>query len=189
MDTSTALIGAIFVLAGLGVTGMGLPTVAIALLSSFLSPVAAASILLIPLLFTNIAQVMQGGFKTSLLRRLRYYLVAVIGATTVGAYLMANTAIPNGDVQIGCVLVVYALVTLTGVSLVVSSAMETVLSPLASATTGVITGMTGIFVIPGPLPPGLAARKRRDGASARIVLHRFHCWTLAGVDGQQSSGL
>ena len=48
----------VFVLAGgvKGVTGMGLPTVAVSLLGLWMSPVQAVALLVIPSLATNIAQ-------------------------------------------------------------------------------------------------------------------------------------
>jgi hypothetical protein len=150
MDPLILLIGATFLIAGFvkGVTGMGLPTVAMALLSAFLSPVAAASILLLPSLITNVAQVVQGGYRSSLLRRMRFFLIATMAATTAGTSLMSNEAVPNSDLLLGSVLILYAVVALSGVSIVVSKASEPVLAPLVGVTTGVITGATGIFVIP-----------------------------------------
>lgn len=50
------LAGVTFLLAGLvkGVTGMGLPTVAMGVLGALLSPATAAAMLLLPSLITNI---------------------------------------------------------------------------------------------------------------------------------------
>ena len=51
-----------FFLAGTvkGVTGMGLPTVAMGILGAILPPVAAASILIIPSFVTNVWQLLAG---------------------------------------------------------------------------------------------------------------------------------
>jgi uncharacterized membrane protein YfcA len=48
--------GLTFFLAGIvqGVTGMGLPTVAMGLLGAFMSPVAAAGLLILPSFVTNV---------------------------------------------------------------------------------------------------------------------------------------
>eukprot|EP01038_Epipyxis_sp_PR26KG_P018852 gene18852-26694_t len=61
-----------FVLAGgvKGVTGMGLPTVAVSLLGLWMPPVQAAALLVIPSLATNIAQC-RGPPLRSLFSRLR----------------------------------------------------------------------------------------------------------------------
>lgn len=57
------MIAATFVLAGMvkGVTGMGLPTVAMGILGSLISPVAAAAMLLLPSLISNVFQFGGGG--------------------------------------------------------------------------------------------------------------------------------
>ena len=51
-------VAAVFVLAGLvkGVTGMGLPTVSVSLLALWMAPPAAAALLVMPSLMTNLAQ-------------------------------------------------------------------------------------------------------------------------------------
>lgn len=64
-DFSTPMlfvIAATFLAAGLGkgVTGMGLPTVAMAVLGALVSPLAAASLLVIPSLVTNVWQFLAG---------------------------------------------------------------------------------------------------------------------------------
>lgn len=63
---------ATFLLAGTvkGVTGMGLPTVAMALLGAMMSPVAAAAMLIVPSFVTNLWQLLSGPDVSGLLRRL-----------------------------------------------------------------------------------------------------------------------
>ena len=59
---SLAVAGAVFVLAGFvkGVLGMGLPTVAMGLLSVFMAPAYAAALLVVPSLVTNVWQIHSG---------------------------------------------------------------------------------------------------------------------------------
>ena len=59
MDSLQAtLVVAVFAIAGIvkGISGMGLPTVAVSLLGLFMSPAHAAALLVLPSLATNIAQ-------------------------------------------------------------------------------------------------------------------------------------
>src|SRR5439155_11491499 len=60
--TSTVFIAAVFVVAGgvKGMAGLGLPTVAMGLLSLALPPSEAASLLLLPSLVTNVWQALAG---------------------------------------------------------------------------------------------------------------------------------
>jgi uncharacterized membrane protein YfcA len=52
------LVAVVFAIAGVvkGISGMGLPTVAMSLLGLFLSPAQAATLLVVPSLATNVAQ-------------------------------------------------------------------------------------------------------------------------------------
>lgn len=56
------LLSAIFLIAGMvkGVTGMGLPTVAMSLLGLMMSPASAAALLVLPSFITNVWQCFAG---------------------------------------------------------------------------------------------------------------------------------
>jgi uncharacterized membrane protein YfcA len=71
-----------FFLAGMvkGVTGMGLPTVAMGILGAVIPPVAAASMLIIPSFVTNVWQLYAGPRFADLV--LRLWLSPVVGLTT-----------------------------------------------------------------------------------------------------------
>lgn len=108
------MIAMTFVLAGMvkGVTGMGLPTVAMGILGSLISPVAAAAMLLLPSLVSNLFQFGGGGNTRALLKRLWPMLFTVVIAT-----LLASARITGGDTSrtqfaLGLALMIYALWTL-----------------------------------------------------------------------------
>lgn len=78
---------AIFILAGLvkGFTGVGLPMVAIPLLSQIVDPATAITVVVGPAAASNVVQSLRGGYLPALLKRfwsLCLALVVVIGATT-----------------------------------------------------------------------------------------------------------
>src|SRR5690606_4573226 len=81
-----------FLVAGMvkGVTGMGLPTVAMGLLGTVMPPVAAAAILVIPSFVTNVWQLVSGPATARLLRRLWPMMLAVVLGTIGGAALLAR---------------------------------------------------------------------------------------------------
>ena len=83
----------VFVLAGAvkGVTGMGLPTVAIGLLGLLMTPGQAAALLIVPSLITNIWQFVAGPHRLRILRRLWLMLTAIVVATWATAGLIANS--------------------------------------------------------------------------------------------------
>jgi len=144
------LIGATFLLAGLvkGVIGMGLPTVAVGLLAIVLAPVEAAAILVVPSLVTNVWQLLAGPRFGALARRLWPMMAGVVLGTVAGAGVLTGNIAGLAKIGLGIVLVVYALVGLAGLRLSVASRHEGWLGPLTGAVTGLITGATGVFVIP-----------------------------------------
>ena len=88
---------ATFFAAGLvkGVTGMGLPTVAMGVLGALLSPLAAASLLIVPSFVTNVWQLFAGPSFGLLLRRLWPMMLAVVVGTLLG-----STWIAGGDTAV-----------------------------------------------------------------------------------------
>lgn len=145
-----ALLVTVFVLAGLvkGVTGMGLPTVAMGLLGSVLSPVAAASLLFVPTLVTNLWQIFAGPPIGGIVRRLWPMLLAVVLATVAGAAWLVRADARWTGMALGGALIVYAVYALVAPALRVPPPLERWLSPLVGAASGLVTGATGVFVVP-----------------------------------------
>jgi uncharacterized protein len=145
-----AIIGATFVLAGLmkGVTGMGLPTVAVGLLGLWMTPAEAAALLLVPSAVTNLWQFATGANRRILLRRMATMLLAIAAATAAAAGFVANDRSGAASAALGAALVVYAILGLAKLRIAVPARLEPWLSPIIGAATGVVTGATGVLVIP-----------------------------------------
>lgn len=139
-----------FLLAGTvkGAIGLGLPTVAMGLLGLLMRPAEAAALLLVPSLITNLWQLMQGPHVGKLLRRLWGMLVAIALGTLAGAGLMTGTGGQHTALALGIALMLYALLGLWRLTLLIPPTLERWVGPLVGIVTGLITGATGIFVIP-----------------------------------------
>jgi uncharacterized membrane protein YfcA len=141
----------VFLLAGMvkGLTGMGLPTVAVAMLSLVMTPVEAAALLIVPSLLTNVWQLLSGAPVYPLWRRLWPMMAGIcIGTgagTLVGGALAVDAKMASGG--LGVALVAYAAMGLLAVRWRLRSS-EGVMSPAVGALTGAITAATGVFVIP-----------------------------------------
>lgn len=150
LDFSILLIAATFLAAGIvkGVTGMGLPTVAMGVLGALVSPLAAASLLIVPSFVTNVWQLLAGRSLGPLVRRLWPMMFAVVAGTIMGSSLLAGgeTRVTTG--ALGAALMIYSLYTLFARQLRVTARLEPILSPLIGGATGLVTGGTGVFVIP-----------------------------------------
>ena len=152
MENSALLIAVTitFVFAGFikGVTGMGLPTVAMGVLGAMISPLAAASLLIVPSLVTNIWQLFAGPHFGNVLKRLWPMMLAIVIGTIAGSSLLTGGNTGVTTTALGAALVVYALYTLFARQLRVPPSMEPWLSPVIGLITGIVTGGTGVFVIP-----------------------------------------
>jgi uncharacterized membrane protein YfcA len=144
------IIALTFFLAGIvkGVTGMGLPTVAMGILGAITSPVSAASLLVIPSFVTNFWQLFTGPDFLALMKRLWLMMLGIVVGTLAGSWLLTSTNTEYASVGLGSALVLYAVHSLWAKPLSVPARLERLLSPVIGLTTGVITGGTGMFVIP-----------------------------------------
>jgi uncharacterized membrane protein YfcA len=145
-----ALVSAIFFAAGIvkGVLGMGLPTVAMGLLGLLMPVPQAAGLLTVPSIVTNVWQAARGGGVAALVRQLWPFLLGIAAGVAVAG------AVPVGDdglarMLLGACLVLYGVSGLVGWRLPRTPARAAAASGTAvGAITGVITGWTGVFVLP-----------------------------------------
>lgn len=144
------LIVATYLLAGAvkGVIGMGLPTVAMAVLASLITPAQAAAILIAPSFATNIWQMVAGPHLVGLLKRLAGMLLGVFVGGWLGAGIISSANAKHAAVGLGLALVVYAVIGLSKVKFSVSRRSEIWLGPLVGLATGYVMAATGVFVIP-----------------------------------------
>ena len=139
-----------FLAAGLvkGVTGMGLPTVAMGLLSVVMPPAAAAALLVIPSFVTNVWQWLAGPSAAHLLRRLWPMMASIVLGTVAGAALLVRVDPLWSGLALGIALLVYASYALVSPALSIPARVEPWLSPIVGLITGAVTGATGVFVMP-----------------------------------------
>ncbi|GAB5471444.1 MAG: sulfite exporter TauE/SafE family protein [Rhodospirillales bacterium] len=143
----------VFLLAGTvkGVVGFGLPTVALALLTAGLGLEAAMALLLFPSLVTNLWQALAGGQALAICRRIWPFLLPATLAIPLGGLILAGTSALTLTALLGALLMAYALLGLFKVSLTLAPRQEAWVGPLAGLCNGLLTGMTGSFVVPGLL--------------------------------------
>lgn len=183
-----ALVFAIFLLAGWikGVVGMGLPTVAMGALGLVMAPVQAAALLVIPSLVTNVWQFAAGPAKLSTLRRLASMLVFVCAGTALGIHFLTSGSSRWPSVGLGSVLVLYALIALLLPKVSIPARSERSLSPVVGGITGILTGATGVFVVPAV--PYLSALGLSKDELVQALGLSFTVSTIALAVGLGSTG-
>jgi len=151
--TSIIAAGIIFIIAGSvkGVIGLGLPTISLSLLTAVIDLPIAMALMLIPSFVTNIWQAVVGGkFKDTLVRIWPFLLIAA-GTVWIGALSLTRVNLSLLSAFLGGLLIVYSVLNLTGFRLIIKSQHEYWIGGLIGIVNGVLTGMTGSFVVPGVL--------------------------------------
>lgn len=153
LDTSLlplTIVALTFLLAGFvkGVIGLGLPTIAVGLLSLVMPPAQAVVILVIPSFVTNVWQLAAGPSFRPLARRLWSMMAGVCLGTWAGIGFLTGNGGHQATAALGVSLAIYAMLGLVKVRFSVSRRAEPWASPLVGLLTGLVTGATGVFVIP-----------------------------------------
>jgi len=142
-----------FLIAGLvkGVIGLGLPSIAIGLLALLMSPAQAAALMIFPSLVTNVWQMFVGSYLLVLLRRMWSLLAMSALGVWLGGGILTSANSRYAALGLGLALVVYAALGLSSIRFSVPRHHEWWLNPIIGLATGLISGATGVFVIPaGP---------------------------------------
>jgi hypothetical protein len=188
------LIAAVFLLAGWvkGVVGMGLPTVAMGALGLVMSPVQAATLLVVPSLVTNVWQFVAGPSKQAVMRRFASMMLLVCLGTAIGIQFLTSGSSRWPSLALGSVLALYAVIALFLPKFSVSQKAELRLSPIVGGVTGILAGATGVFVVPAV--PYLSALGLTKDELIQALGLSFTVSTVAlavalGASGSFSSGI
>lgn len=148
LPIATALV---FFLAGgvKGVIGLGLPTVSLGLLTAITDLTTAMALMVVPSFVTNLWQGLVGGHLWTLLRRLWPFLLPAAGMIFVGAQALSLVDLGLLSMLLGALLIAYAGLALTGFRLSLTPRQERWAGPSFGFVNGILTGLTGSFVVPG----------------------------------------
>ncbi|MBH3441200.1 MULTISPECIES: sulfite exporter TauE/SafE family protein [Pseudomonas] len=140
----------VFLLAGIikGVLGMGLPTVAVALLVLVMTPGEASALLLIPSLVTNLWQLYGGPALGQLISRLWLMMVMLCLGTLLTVRWLTESENVFIPAMLGLILIVYGCMGLCAYRLPTVSESGGFVSGAVGFVTGLITGATSVFVVP-----------------------------------------
>ena len=144
-------VGAVFLLAGMvkGTIGLGLPSISLGLLAATMDLKLAMILLLAPNVITNLWQAFVGGHFMMLLKRLWLFLLCAAVAIWLGSAALELVDAKALGALLGLLLVVYALLGLLRPPLSLPARHEIWAGPLVGGINGVLTGLTGSFVVPG----------------------------------------
>ena len=148
-----AIAAGAFTLAGFvkGVVGFGFPVITLIILTLTIGLLDAVAIIVIPTIVTNIWQGLSGPYLKDITERMwLYFLVAMTFIWLTAPYL-TKVDVRWPTAMLGAVLFIFALSRLLQVSITVSRRWERPLSVPLGAINGMLTGMTGSFMVPSVL--------------------------------------
>ncbi len=150
---SLAIAAIAFTVAGFvkGVVGFGFPVITLIILTLSFGLLDALAITVIPTIVTNTWQGLSGPYLRDILRRMwLYFATAMLFIGLSSAYL-TSIDVRWPTAMLGIVLVVFALSRLLNVRIRVPENRERPLSILLGACNGMLTGLTGSFMVPSVL--------------------------------------
>jgi hypothetical protein len=143
-------------------------------------------LLVIPSLITNVWQYVSGRNRLILLRRTWPMLLTICLATWAATSLITGAGSGHAAAWLGAALIVYGAVGLGKARLYVPRRYEIWLAPAVGAATGIVTGATGVFVIPA-VPYLQALGFERDDL-VQVLGLSFTASTIALAAGLASHG-
>lgn len=146
----TAIVGTFF-LAGTvkGAVGMGMTMLPVGVLTAVLDLTTAMALLIVPALSTNFWQAITGGHGRVLIVRLWPFFVFATATILLGANALTHFDLSHLSLLLGFVLISYSTMNLLGVRVPMPRTREGVTGSTVGAINGLLTGMTGSFVVPG----------------------------------------
>lgn len=145
-----AVIAVAFTIAGIakGAVGMGMPPIAIGLMSFAVPLESAIAIMVVPSVVTNIWQAISGGGFRPLLRRFSVMAVTATAGVLVVGFLFSTLDTPRTTGWVGVLLVLYSLLAFTPWRPRVPRRVEWWTNPLIGLASGAVAGTTGVAAVP-----------------------------------------
>ena len=148
--TVLAILATFFVAGGVkGVIGLGLPSISLALLTVVINLPTSMALLIMPSLVTNIWQAIRGEKFLKILKRLWLLFLTSILTVWTGPKALTIVDLTLLSALLGSLLMSYAIVSLYGLRFNIKSRNEWWVGSLTGSVNGILTGMTGSFVVPG----------------------------------------
>lgn len=150
IDPILIFIAAALLLAGFvkGALGLGLPTVSVGLLAVAMPPGRALAIVIVPAVITNIWQTFVGPYLRDISKRLWPLMLGTAVGICLNAAALSHPQTRIGNIALGALLVLYAVLGLTRFAFTVAQRHEKWVGGVVGLITGLISAATGVQVVP-----------------------------------------
>jgi uncharacterized membrane protein YfcA len=143
-DSTYILVGIALLVAAFvkGATGLGFPLIATPTVALLLDIRTAITILILPNLFMDSAQVMRGGFPYDVFRRFANLIAPTIIGVFLGTMVLVKLPLWVLNFCLGIMVLIFVFANLMKLRFKVSLGAEKILSPLFGFVSGFLNGMT-----------------------------------------------
>jgi uncharacterized membrane protein YfcA len=156
-----------------GIIGVGMPIVALPLISMFIDVRASVMLLSVPLVLSNVPQALEGGKVLGCLKELLPVLLGMVPGILIGVFVLLAVDASIAKLIAGVVVVVIAILTMLAPKLEIKKHLQ---KPVG-AVSGLLGGaLGGLAAMPGPLvftyllAKGLRGKSFTKEASMFLVL-------------------
>jgi uncharacterized membrane protein YfcA len=143
-DPTTILVGVALLFAAFvkGTTGMGFPLIATPTVALLLDIRIAITILIIPNLVMDSAQVFRGGFPTAMVQRFVWLLLLTILGVFLGTKLLVILPLWVLNLSLSVMVLAFVISNWMRFEFTISPRLEKIFSPSAGLISGFLNGMT-----------------------------------------------
>ena len=143
-DLTHVLVGAALLLAAFvkGATGLGFPLIATPTIALLLDIRTAVTVLILPNLFMDSAQVIRDGIPYEVFRRFSSLILPTIIGVFLGTMALVNTPLWILNFCLGVMVIIFVLSNLLKFDFTISPRREKVLSPIFGFLSGFLNGLT-----------------------------------------------
>jgi uncharacterized membrane protein YfcA len=125
-----------------GATGLGFPLIATPTVALLLDIRTAVTILILPNLFMDSAQVIRDGFPYAILRRFKGLIAPTIVGVFLGTLVLVKMPLWVLNLCLGAMVLIFVIASMFKWEFTVSAQQEKFLSPLVGLLSGFLNGVT-----------------------------------------------
>lgn len=125
-----------------GTTGFGFPLIATPMVTLLLDIRIAITILIIPNIVMDIAQIFRGSFPTAIFRRFAWLLSSTVAGVFLGTKVLVMLPIWILNLSLGTMVLTFVASNLFRFELQIPPRTEGILSPMVGIVSGFLNGMT-----------------------------------------------
>ncbi len=145
--TDVLILAVAFILGGFikGIVGLGLPMIAVPLISLVFDPRTAIAAMILPIMGANFIQAKSGGDMAEITLRFRWLLIPMVIGSILGAAVITSVKLDHAALILGGLVSVFALTTLAGWQPQLPTGVDRTLRPVIGMISGLIGGMSSFF--------------------------------------------